>query len=166
MHLYTCDTLPLDISKIHLHLALPYITVEITILVPFKIRPSSTVSCSLNVQYGCNTLGTSLRVLGKPCVIVCLSNASSSCMVSFSLKQNHFLCLETSFHLAPSQAFSSLRKCSDSYFYIHIKVYQKIFVSIILFLWMMLFHDMDTYYLWLMLMPCGRYKPHFNWGWC
>ena len=58
----------------------------------------------------------------------------TQCRVSFSLKQNHFLCLETSFHLAPSQAFSSLRKCWDSYFYVHIKVYQKIFVSIILFL--------------------------------
>ena len=49
-----------------------------TILVPFKTRPSFTVSSSLNVQYGCNTLGTSLIVFGQACVILCLSNASSS----------------------------------------------------------------------------------------
>ena len=33
------------------------------------------------------------------------------CKFAFSLKQNQILCLETSFCLAPNQAFSSLRKC-------------------------------------------------------
>ena len=59
-------------------------------------------------------------------------NISVLCRIGCSLKQNQFLCLETSFCLAPSQAFSSLRKCYDSNFYIHIKVYQKMFMSIIL----------------------------------
>ena len=50
----------------------------ITILVPFKIIPSSTVSSSLKVQYDCILLDTSLMVLGHPCVMVCLSSASLS----------------------------------------------------------------------------------------
>ena len=37
-----------------------------------------TVSSSLKVQYHCISLGTSLMVLGHPCIIVCLSSASSS----------------------------------------------------------------------------------------
>ena len=49
-----------------------------TIWVPFRIILSSTVSSSLKVQYGCISLGTSLMVLGHPCVMVCLSSASSS----------------------------------------------------------------------------------------
>ena len=48
------------------------------IWIPFKTIPSSTVSSSLMVHYGCTLLGTSLVVLGHPCVIVCLSSTSSS----------------------------------------------------------------------------------------
>ena len=50
----------------------------ITILVPFMIKPSSTVSSSLNVQYGCRTGGTCLDELGHPCITVCFNKASSS----------------------------------------------------------------------------------------
>ena len=49
-----------------------------TIQVPFKTIPSSMVCSSLNVQYGCISFGTSLMVHGHPCIMVCLSNASSS----------------------------------------------------------------------------------------
>ena len=49
-----------------------------TIQVPFKTTPSSTASSSLKVQYGCISLGTSLMVLDHPCVMVCLTSASSS----------------------------------------------------------------------------------------
>ena len=49
-----------------------------TILVPFRIRPSSVVSSSQNVQYGCRTCSISLMVLGHPDIMVCLRRASSS----------------------------------------------------------------------------------------
>ena len=52
------------------------------IWVPFKTVPSSMVSSSLKVQWGCISLGTSLMVLGHPCIMVHLSSAStSSCWV-------------------------------------------------------------------------------------
>ena len=50
----------------------------ITMQAPFKTIPYSTVSSSLKVQYGEISLGTSLMVPGYPCIIVCLSKASSS----------------------------------------------------------------------------------------
>ena len=43
--------------------------------------------------------------------IIGLAYEGISCRICFSLEQNQILCLETSFYLAPSQAFSSLRKC-------------------------------------------------------
>ena len=49
-----------------------------TIHVPFRMRPSSIVSSSQNVQYGCRTCGISLMVLGHPDMIMCFSNASST----------------------------------------------------------------------------------------
>ena len=49
-----------------------------TILVSFKMRPSSMVSSSQNVKYGCRTGSISLIVLGHPDMIVCFNNASSS----------------------------------------------------------------------------------------
>ena len=57
-----------------------------TILVPFKIKPSSIVNSSLKVQYGCNLLGTSLMLLGHPWVIVCFNSTSlsSSCIAILS----------------------------------------------------------------------------------
>ena len=39
------------------------------------------------------------------------TNKDVVCRIDISLKQNQFWCLETSFRLGPSQAFSSLRKC-------------------------------------------------------
>ena len=39
---------------------------------------SSMVSSSLEAQYGCISLGTSLMVLVHPCIMVCLNSASLS----------------------------------------------------------------------------------------
>ena len=53
-----------------------------TILVPFKMRPSSMVSFPWNVQYGCRTGDISLIVLGHPDMIVCFNNARSAWVAS------------------------------------------------------------------------------------
>ena len=55
-----------------------------------RVRPSSMVSSSRNVQYGCRTCGISLILLGHPNIIVCFSSASSSsawvaCQISCKL---------------------------------------------------------------------------------
>ena len=57
---------------------------------PFKTILSSSVSSALKVQYGWILLGISLMVLGHPCIMVCLSKASSSSswvaiLISFKL---------------------------------------------------------------------------------
>ena len=54
---------------------------------------------------------------------------------NFSQKQNQNLLLETSFHLVPTQSFSSLKKILSFILLYTPKVYQKIYVSAILF-WM------------------------------
>ena len=55
-----------------------------TIQVPYKRIPSSTISSSWKVQDGWITLGTSLMVFGHLCVIVCFNKASwsSSCIAT------------------------------------------------------------------------------------
>ena len=64
-----------------------------TIQVPFNTIPSSMVSSSLKVQYDCILPGTSLIVLGHPCVIVCLSSTSSS---SSKVSSSHLIRAGTS----------------------------------------------------------------------
>ena len=57
-----------------------------TILVPFKIKPSSTVSSSLKIQFCCKMGGTCMIELGQLCMIVCFSKArsSSACLDTLS----------------------------------------------------------------------------------
>ena len=56
----------------------------ITILVPFRISPSSIVISSLNVQNACIVLGSSFMLLGHPFCIVYWSTTrvSSACVAS------------------------------------------------------------------------------------
>ena len=57
-----------------------------TILVPFRIKPSSMVSSSLKVQKGWISLGTSFILLGQPWLMVYfkIASVSSTCIASLS----------------------------------------------------------------------------------
>ena len=64
---------------------LSLITFGMIIHVDFRSRPFSTVSSSLNVQYGCASFGTSLVCSGHPVVTMCFNSDSLSSLAVSNL---------------------------------------------------------------------------------
>ena len=64
---------------------LSLITFGMIIHVDFRSRPFSTVSSSLNVQYGCASFRTSLIHSGHPVVTMCFNSDSSSSLAVSNL---------------------------------------------------------------------------------
>ena len=150
-----------------------------TICVPFRMRPSSIVSSSWNVQHGCRTWGISLIVLGHPDIIVCFSNASSSsawvaCWSSCSLSllagswcEIWYTCsfgsLIVSFW-SPNLDRQSASKFFSPGIYLTVKLYGKVLIKMCYSLrvaWLRLLDKIASSGFWLVLSM--KWHPYRKW---